>query len=38
MTVSSRNLPAILLNSTLEAEMLLNAEKRQVKIAELLLY
>jgi len=36
--VGSRNLPAIPLNSTLEAEMLLNAEKLQVKIAELLRY
>jgi len=38
VTVGSRNLPAIPLNSTLEAEMLLNAEKLQVKIAELLRY
>lgn len=38
VTVGSRNLPAIPLNSTLEAEMVLNAEKLQVKIAGLLRY
>jgi len=38
MTLGSRNLPAIPLNSTLEATMLPNADKVKDKLMELLGY
>jgi 2-oxoisovalerate dehydrogenase E1 component len=38
MTLGSRNLPAIPLNSTLEATMLPNAEKVKDKLSELLAF